>query len=125
MSGEGRELLALRDLFCFKMVPLGEEKRWDVRRWEEERAQVRDVWKKPCWENSITVETSASVWTSRGEGEKKCGWLLIRLAEDRKMAENPITCAACPPGASCTWWCFLSDGFLERERERHTHTHSL
>lgn len=63
-SKEGQELLALRDLFCFKMVPLREEKRWDVRRWEKEYAQVRDGEQRveeTLLDNSITAEASASV----------------------------------------------------------------
>lgn len=34
MSKEGQELLALGDLFCGKMVPQGDQKRWAVRRRE-------------------------------------------------------------------------------------------
>lgn len=53
------------------MVPLREEKRWDVRRWEEEYAQVRDGAQRvegTLLDNRMNAETSASVGTWLRDG---------------------------------------------------------
>lgn len=68
-------------------------------------------------DNRINAKTRASVclWGRVWEKVGRNGCMYISW---RKMAENPVTCAARPPAASCTWWCSLSDGFLDRGRER-------
>lgn len=62
--------MASRDLFLVsKWFPLREEKRWDVGRWEQEYAQVRDGAQRvegTLLDNSTPAETSASVCSRDG-----------------------------------------------------------
>lgn len=98
------------------MVPPGDQKRRDVRRREEEYAPVRDGGEETLVDNSRNAETSIIAWLW-GRVWKKGGkkWAAADLF-GLKLEEN-VTCAVCPPGASCTCWCSLSDGSLETDRE--------
>lgn len=101
------------------MVLPRDQKRRDARRREEKYAQVRDGAQRgeeTLVDNSRNAETSVIAWLWGRvweKGGKK--WAAADLF-GRKLEEN-VTCAACPPGASCTWWCSLSDGSLETDRE--------